>query len=83
MLRVCAWALAALSVLPMVAAAQSDIKVALHASGFSAPIAVVQDPTNRAVQLVVEQGGRIRVVQNGVLLGTDFLNLSWRDLEWR
>jgi glucose/arabinose dehydrogenase len=76
MRRVCAFALAALGFLPTAASAQSDIKVVLHASGFSAPVAVVQDPTNRAVQFVVEQGGRIRVVQNGAPGGTDFLNLS-------
>jgi glucose/arabinose dehydrogenase len=70
------FALAALSLLPIAASAQSDIKVVLHASGFSAPVAIVQDPTNRAVQFVVEQGGRIRVVQNGALSGTDFLDLS-------
>ena len=76
MRRVCALALAALALLPIPASAQGDIKVVLYASGFSAPLAVVQDPTNRSVQFVVEQGGRIRVVQNGVVLGTDFLNLS-------
>ena len=36
----------------------------------------VQDPTDRDVQYVVEQGGRIRVVRNGVVLPTDFLDLS-------
>jgi glucose/arabinose dehydrogenase len=76
MRRVCGFAMAALSLLPLAASAQGDIKIVLHASGFSTPIAVVQDPTNRAVQLVAEQGGRIRVVQNGTVLGTDFLNLS-------
>ena len=76
MRRVCALALAGLALLPITASAQGDINVALYASGFSAPLAVVQDPTNRSVQFVVEQGGRIRVVQNGVVAGTDFLNLS-------
>ena len=42
----------------------------LYASGFSSPIAFVQDPVNSAVQYVVEQGGRIRVVQDGSVLGT-------------
>lgn len=56
--------------------AQSDLTVALHANGFSRPVAIVQDPTNRTVQFVVEQAGRIRVVQGGTVLPTDFLNLS-------
>lgn len=44
--------------------------------GLSQPVAFVQDPSDPDVQFVVEQGGRIRVVQNGALLGTDFLNLT-------
>jgi glucose/arabinose dehydrogenase len=73
---VCAFTLAGLGLLPIPASAQGDIAIVLHASGFTAPVAVVQDPTNRTVQFVVEQGGRIRVVQNGALSGNDFLNLS-------
>jgi glucose/arabinose dehydrogenase len=38
-------------------------------------VAVVQDPTNRFVQFVVEQGGRIGVVRAGIRLATDFLDL--------
>ncbi|HEY0284064.1 MAG TPA: PQQ-dependent sugar dehydrogenase [Vicinamibacterales bacterium] len=48
----------------------------VYASGFQSPVAFVQDPTDRAVQFVVEQGGRIRVVRNGTALGNDFLNLA-------
>src|SRR5262249_24531366 len=55
---------------------QSGLTMAVHATGFSAPLAIVQDPTNRGVQFVVEQGGRIGVAQSGTRLGTDFLNLS-------
>ena len=40
--------------------------------GFASPVAFVQDPTDRAVQFVVEQGGRIRVVRNGTVLGLIF-----------
>jgi glucose/arabinose dehydrogenase len=76
MRRVCALTLAALGVLPIPGSAQGDLKVVLHASGLSAPIAVVQDPTSRSVQFVPEQGGRIRVMQGGALAATDFLNLS-------
>jgi glucose/arabinose dehydrogenase len=46
-----------------------------YASGFSSPVAFVQDPDDAAVQFVVEQGGRIRAVRDGAVLGTDFLDL--------
>jgi glucose/arabinose dehydrogenase len=61
---------------PPAAWAQGDIGTVVHASGLSTPVAIVQDPTNRAVQFVVEQGGRIRTVQNGSVLAADFLNLT-------
>src|SRR4029078_13294572 len=48
----------------------------VYASGFTSPVAFVQDATNNSRQFVVEQGGRIRVVENGTVLPTDFLNLS-------
>lgn len=55
--------------------AQSGLRAVVYASGFSLPVAIVQDPTNASVQVVVEQGGRIRVVRAGTVLGTDFLDL--------
>jgi glucose/arabinose dehydrogenase len=55
--------------------AQVSLRSHVHVSGLSSPVAFVQDPTNLAVQFVVEQGGRIRVVENGVLQATDFLDL--------
>jgi len=60
------------------AAAQYQLKAQPYVTGLSAPVGFVQDPGNPAVQYVVQQGGRIRVIQNGVLLGTDFLNVSGR-----
>ena len=54
---------------------QSGLRVLEYASGFSLPVAIVQDPTNASVQFVVEQGGRIRVVNGGTVLPTDFLDL--------
>src|SRR5262245_46234971 len=59
---------------PVTASAQLQSRT--FASGFSSPVAFVQDPTNRSVQFVVEQGGRIRVVRDGGLLPDDFLNLT-------
>lgn len=55
--------------------AVAQVRARVYASGFTQPIAVVQDPTDPAVQFVVEQGGRIRVIRSGVVLGTDFLNI--------
>jgi glucose/arabinose dehydrogenase len=55
--------------------AQTSLRSRVYASGLNSPVAFVQDPTNTAVQFVVEQGGRIRVIQSGIVLGTDFLDL--------
>jgi glucose/arabinose dehydrogenase len=55
--------------------AQAPARVRVFVSGLASPVAFVQDPSNPAVQLVVEQGGRIRVVSGGALAGADFLDL--------
>ena len=55
--------------------AQAPARTRVVASGLASPVAFVQDPSNAAVQFVVEQGGRIRVVNNEVLGATDFLDL--------
>ena len=55
--------------------AQGQLRAQPYASGFSAPVAFVQDPLDRSVQFVVEQGGRIRVVRDGTVLPNDFLDL--------
>jgi glucose/arabinose dehydrogenase len=51
------------------------LRAQVFASGFSSPVLFLQDPANRAVQFVVEQGGRIRVVRDGLVLPADFLDL--------
>jgi glucose/arabinose dehydrogenase len=56
--------------------AAAQVRALVHASGFTQPLAMVQDPTDPTVQFVVEQRGRIRVVQNGALRSTDFLDIS-------
>ncbi len=56
-------------------AASQPASSTVYATGLSLPVAVVQDPTNRNAQFVVEQRGRIRVVQAGVALTQDFLDL--------
>jgi len=55
--------------------AQSPLRSRVHVSGLTSPVAFVQDPLDRAVQFVVEQGGRIRAVRSGALLPADFLDL--------
>ncbi|HEY2991890.1 MAG TPA: PQQ-dependent sugar dehydrogenase, partial [Methylomirabilota bacterium] len=56
-------------------AAEGQLRTRPFVSRLSAPVAIVQDPTDPTVQFVVEQRGRIRVVKNGGLLDTDFLDL--------
>lgn len=67
---------AALAILAVASNASAQLATRVHASGFSSPVAFVQDPISGNIQYVVEQGGRIRVVRDGVVLGTDFLNLT-------
>ena len=67
---------ACLAVLLIAAPASAQLRSTVYVSGFSSPVAFVQDPSNATVQYVVEQGGRIKVVQNGTVLPTLFLNIS-------
>ena len=62
--------------LNVVVTAQSNVRATVYASGFTTPLAIVQDPTNRSVQFVVEQGGRIRAVRAGAVVPGEFLNVS-------
>ena len=55
--------------------AQTPLHARVYVTGLSSPVAFVQDPTSATTQFVVEQGGRIRVVQSGTVLPTDFLDL--------
>jgi glucose/arabinose dehydrogenase len=57
------------------APAYAQLRAQLVTGGFTSPLGFVQDPTQPNVQFVVEQGGRIRPVVNGVI-AADFLNLS-------
>jgi glucose/arabinose dehydrogenase len=47
-----------------------------YVSSLTNPVGFVQDPSNPSLQYVIQQGGIIRVVQNGSLLPTPFVNLS-------
>jgi glucose/arabinose dehydrogenase len=54
----------------------AQLRLRTQATGFSSPLAIVQDPADRNVQFVVQQDGRIRVVQLGSVLPADFLDVS-------
>ena len=44
------------------APAVAQLRTRVYATGFTQPVAFIQDPVDRNVQFVVQQGGRIRVV---------------------
>jgi glucose/arabinose dehydrogenase len=54
----------------------AQLRARVQTTGLTLPVAVVQDPLDRAIQFVVQQGGRIRAVRNGALLPSDFLDLG-------
>ncbi len=62
---------------PFPAAAQLNAEV--WVSGFTNPLGVVLDPTDRRTFFVVEQGGLIRVVRDGEILPEPLLDLR-RDI---
>jgi glucose/arabinose dehydrogenase len=52
------------------------IRSTSYVSGLSSPIGMVQDPSNPAIQYVVQQGGLIRVIRDGAIEATNFLDLT-------
>jgi len=75
MVRMRVW-LTALLLAATPTAAFAQLRTEIYASGFNQPVAFVQDPLNRSVFFVVEQGGRIRVVRDRVVQPQDFLDLT-------
>lgn len=67
--------LSALAVL-IGAAAHADLRKTTIATGFTQPLLYRQDPTNPNAAFVVQQNGLIRVLVNGMLQTTPFLNVS-------
>jgi glucose/arabinose dehydrogenase len=55
--------------------ASAQMRARLIAQGFESPVAFVQDPADPAVQVVVEQGGLVRVLKGGTVLAASFLDL--------
>ena len=68
--------LLALILLVWPAVASAQLRAEIYVSGLSHPLGLIQDPSDPAVQYVPQQEGIIRVVKNGVLQPTPFLNLS-------
>ena len=56
--------------------ARAQLRTSVYASGLSNPLGFVQHPSDQAFQYVVEQAGRIRMLQNGVLQPASFLDIS-------
>jgi glucose/arabinose dehydrogenase len=64
------WAPAAASAPP------SDLGLELVAGGFTRPVVVTNAGDGSGRLFVVEQAGRIRIIDGGAVLGTDFLDLT-------
>jgi glucose/arabinose dehydrogenase len=71
-------ALCALSGALLAPAARGAVEPVLVAGGLSAPLRVTAPAGDFARVFVVEQGGRIRIVKDGVLQAGSFLDLSSR-----
>lgn len=63
-----------LLILPLQAAAQ--LTATPFVSGLSRPVGFFQDPSDPSVQVVIEQGGTVRVIKDGVLQATPFLTID-------
>ena len=54
----------------------AQLRAVPYVSGLSSPLAFVQDPGDATIQYVLQQGGRIRLIRNGVLQTAPFLDLT-------
>jgi glucose/arabinose dehydrogenase len=68
-------AVAGLIVLLSGQSAFAQLRRVTYVTGLTQPVAFVQDAGDPATQYVVQQGGLIRVIRNGVLQATPFLDL--------
>ena len=59
-----------------IAPLQAQLRLRPQASGFTTPVAFIQDPVDRDVHFVVQQNGHIRAVRRGIVLDADFLDVS-------
>ena len=66
---------------PTAPAAAVSISTQVVASGFSTPLDLEQPSDNSGRLFVVEQGGTIRIIQNGAVLPQPFLDISSKVIE--
>lgn len=59
----------------------AGISTQVVASGFTAPLDLESPPDNSGRLFVVEQGGTIRIIQNGTVLPQPFLNISGKVID--
>jgi len=71
----CALSISALVLAGSVRPAVAQLRATPLVTGLTLPLGFVQDPTDSTVQLVLEQGGRVRVIKSGVVQSTDFVDL--------
>jgi glucose/arabinose dehydrogenase len=65
-----------LCLLGLAATSEAQLRAVPWVSGLELPVSFAQDPADSTLQYVVEQLGRVRVVKNGVLQPTPFLDLT-------
>ncbi|MCW5942190.1 MAG: PQQ-dependent sugar dehydrogenase [Fimbriimonadaceae bacterium] len=65
-----------LGLVGLVSVASGQLGLQTVATGLSSPIAMIQDPTEPNRFLIVQQRGRVRVLLNGSLQATDYLDLT-------
>ena len=53
-----------------------ELRLVTYVAGLDRPVAFAQDPSDPTIQFVVEQIGRVRIIRNGVLRATPFLDIS-------
>jgi len=70
------WTAVVVALVGVGSVAHAQLRLRTQASGLTLPLALVQDPTDRATQFVVQQGGRIRVLRGATVLPQDFIDLS-------
>ncbi|MFG0274206.1 MAG: PQQ-dependent sugar dehydrogenase, partial [Phycisphaerales bacterium] len=68
--------LAIAATLALAGSVHAGVVLEPYLSGLSSPLGFVQDPSDDQVQYILQQDGVIRVVENGVLLQTPFVDLS-------
>ncbi len=66
----------AIALVGVAALSSAQLQLTTFASGFSNPIAIIADPDSASRFFVVQQRGLIRIVENGSVLPSNFLDVS-------